>query len=149
MIHWNQIGHVLDRPSQLDLDEVPSSGGLYAPTIRHHNGTFYVINTLVNGKKQSGNFVVTATQPQGPWSEPYWLDADGIDPSLLFDDGKCWYVGTHLNEAGHYIGHTEIFLQELDLEKMKLVRRARFEIVNVKHKPHYQRFKQTHSEKSV
>jgi alpha-N-arabinofuranosidase len=98
------------------------SGGLYAPTIRHHNGTFYVINTLMDGKTKRGNFVVTATQPQGPWSEPYWLDADGIDPSLLFDDdGKCWYVGTHLNEAGFYKGHTEIFLQELDLSTMKLV----------------------------
>jgi len=121
LVHWHQIGHVLDRPSQLDLDEVRSSGGLYAPTIRHHNGTFYVINTLVDGKTKSGNFVVTATQPQGPWSEPHWLDADGIDPSLFFDnDGKCWYVGTRLNEAGHYTGHTEIFLQELDLENMRL-----------------------------
>jgi alpha-N-arabinofuranosidase len=81
-----------------------------------------VINTLVNGKTGRGNFVVTATQPQGPWSEPYWLESDGIDPSLFFDDdAKCWYVGTHLNEDGYYTGHTEIFLQELDLEKMKLV----------------------------
>jgi xylan 1,4-beta-xylosidase len=122
LIHWRQIGHVLDRPSQLDLDEVRPSGGLYAPTIRHHNGTFYVINTLVDGKTGRGNFIVTATQPQGPWSEPYWLDANGIDPSLLFDDdGKCWYVGTRLNEDGYYTEHTEIFLQELDLKKMKLV----------------------------
>jgi xylan 1,4-beta-xylosidase len=121
LIHWRQIGHVLDRASQLDLDEVRPSGGLYAPTIRQHNGTFYVINTLVDGKGRQGNFIVTATQPQGPWSEPYWLNADGIDPSLFFDDdGRCWYVGTHLNEEGHYKGHTEIFLQELDLESMQL-----------------------------
>lgn len=122
LVHWQQIGHVLDRPSQLELDAVRPSGGLYAPTIRYHNGTYYVINTLVDGKSRQGNFVVTATQPQGPWSEPYWLEADGIDPSLFFDeDGKCWYVGTHLNEAGHYKGHTEIFLQELNLEQMRLV----------------------------
>jgi xylan 1,4-beta-xylosidase len=125
LVHWEQIGHVLDRPSQLDLDEIRPSAGLYAPTIRHQNGTFYVINTLVDGKIKSGNFIVTATQPQGPWSEPHWLESDGIDPSLFFDeDGKCWYVGTHLNEEGHYQGHTEIFLQELDLEKMKLVGEA-------------------------
>ena len=123
LVHWHQIGHVLDRPSQLDLDEIRASGGLYAPTIRHHNGTFYVINTLVDGKRRSGNFIVTATQPQGPWSEPHWLeDADGIDPSLFFDeDGICWYVGTRLNEKGYYTGHTEIYLQEFDLENMKLV----------------------------
>jgi len=121
LVHWNQIGHVLDRPSQLDLDEIRPSAGLYAPTIRHHNRIFYVINTLVDGKTKSGNFIVTATQPQGPWSEPYWLDSAGIDPSLFFDDdGKCWYVGTHLNEEGHYKGHTEIFLQEIDLDKMQL-----------------------------
>jgi xylan 1,4-beta-xylosidase len=122
LVHWHQIGHVLDRPSQLDLDEIRASGGLYAPTIRHHNGTFYVINTLVDGKRRSGNFIVTATQPQGPWSEPYWLDeASGFDPSLFFDnDGRCWYVGTRLNEKGHYTGHTEIYLRELDLENMKL-----------------------------
>jgi xylan 1,4-beta-xylosidase len=123
LIHWNQIGHVLDRPSQLDLDEIRPSGGLYAPTIRYHNGTFYVINTLVDGKTRSGNFIVTATQPQGPWSEPYWLEeADGIDPSLFFDeDGKCWYVGTRLNEKGYYTGHTEIYLCEFDIKNMKFI----------------------------
>jgi len=126
LIHWNQIGHVLDRPSQLDLDEIRPSAGLYAPTIRHHEGTFYVINTLVDGKTRSGNFIVVAAQPQGPWSEPYWLeDADGIDPSLFFDeDGKAWYVGTRLNEKGYYTGHTEIYLRELDLENMNLVGEA-------------------------
>ncbi len=123
LTHWHQIGYVLDRPSQLDLDGIRPSGGLYAPTIRHHNGTFYVINTLVDGKRRSGNFIVTATRPQGPWSEPHWLeDADGIDPSLFFDeDGICWYVGTRLNEKGYYTGHTEIYLRELDLENMKFV----------------------------
>ena len=123
LIHWNQIGHVLDRPSQLDLDEIRPSGGLFAPTIRHHNGAFYVINTLVDGKTRNGNFIVTATRTQGPWSEPYWLEgADGIDPSLFFDDdGRCWYVGTCLNEEGFYTGHTEIYLQEFDLESMKLI----------------------------
>src|SRR5512137_1679850 len=85
LIHWRQIGHVLDRPSQLNLDGVRASGGLYAPTLRHHAGTFYVVNTLVDGLKERGNFIVTAADPAGPWSEPTWLnDAPGIDPSLLF-----------------------------------------------------------------
>jgi alpha-N-arabinofuranosidase len=96
---------------------------LYAPTIRHHTGIFYVINTLVDGKTKSGNFIVTATQPQGPWSEPYWLpDFGGYDPSLFFDDdGRVWYTANRLNEEGHYTGHTEIYLCELDLENMKLI----------------------------
>ena len=123
LVHWNQIGHVLDRPSQLDLDEIRPSGGLYAPTIRYHNGTFYLINTLVDGKQRSGNFIVTATQPQGPWSEPYWLeDADGFDPSLFFDDDeRVWFTANRLNEKGFYTGHTEIYLREIDIKNKKFV----------------------------
>jgi xylan 1,4-beta-xylosidase len=124
LVHWQQIGHVLDRPSQLPLDGVRPSGGLYAPTIRFHDGMFYVINTLVAGTKESGNFIVTATDPAGPWSEPYWLkDAPGIDPSLLFDDdGRVWYTGNRVPPQGEqYRGHREIWLQELDLQTMQLV----------------------------
>jgi alpha-N-arabinofuranosidase len=124
LVHWRQLGHVLDRPSQLPLDGVRPSGGLYAPTIRYHVGVFYVINTLVDGATRSGNFIVTATDPAGPWSEPYWLDdAAGIDPSLFFDaDGRAWYVGTRLKADSTFSqGQTEIWLQELDLTKMCLV----------------------------
>ena len=114
---------MLDRPSQLPLAEVRASGGLYAPTIRFSNGTFYVINTLMDGKDKSGNFIVTATDPAGPWSEPFWLEsALGIDPSLFFEeDGRAWYTGTRLKAKGDYEGHTEIWLQELDIESMRLV----------------------------
>lgn len=123
LVHWRQIGHVLDRPSQLPLDGIRFSRGLYAPTIRYSNGTFYVINTLVDGKTRSGNFIVTATDPAGPWSEPYWLDpAPGIDPSLFFDDdGRAWYVGNRIPADRHYEEHREIWLQELDVQSMRLV----------------------------
>ena len=123
LTHWTQIGHVLDRASQLDLDEIRPSGGLYAPTIRYHKGTFYVVNTLVDGKQRSGNFLVTATQPQGPWSEPHWLeDSDGFDPSLFFDDdGSVWFTANRLNEKGYYTGHTEIYLREIDVWNKKFV----------------------------
>jgi xylan 1,4-beta-xylosidase len=123
LVNWHQIGHVLDRPSQLDLDEIRPSGGLYAPTIRFSQGTFYVINTLVDGKRKSGNFIVTAIDPAGPWSEPYWLEgADGFDPSLFFDEnGRVWFTANRLNEKGFYTGHTEVYLRELDIENLKLV----------------------------
>ncbi len=123
LVHWRQIGHVLDRPAQLPLDGVRPSGGLYAPTIRFSQGVFYVINTLIDGQTRSGNFIVTATDPAGPWSEPHWLDpAPGFDPSLFFDDdGRVWYVGSVLAEEGHYKGHTNIWLQELDVRTMRLI----------------------------
>ena len=75
LVHWKQLGHVLTRPSQLPLAKARPSGGIYAPTIRHHDGTFYMITTNMDG---GGNFYVTAKDPAGPWSEPVWVrDAAG------------------------------------------------------------------------
>lgn len=120
LVNWKQIGHVLDRPSQLPLDGQQQSGGIFAPTIRYNNGIFYMITTNVG---HGGNFLVTATDPAGPWSDPYYLDAPGIDPSLFFDDdGKAYYIGTRpAPEGPKYFGNWEAWLQELDLNTMKLV----------------------------
>jgi xylan 1,4-beta-xylosidase len=97
LVHWRQVGNVLDRPSQLELPpDVPASGGIYAPTIRHHDGRFYLITTNVSGR---GNFIVTAERPEGPWSDPVWIDLPGIDPDLAWDeDGSCWcaFSGTQI-----------------------------------------------------
>jgi len=123
LVNWRQIGHVLDRPSQLNLDGIMPSRGLWAPTIRYHEGTFYVINTFVDNEKDCHNFIVTASDPAGPWSEPYWLEgAEGIDPSLLFDDdGRAWYTGNRTPPEGEeFPRHREIWLQELDLATMQL-----------------------------
>ena len=89
MIHWEQIGHCLTKPSQLKLDKSGASGGIYAPTIRYNNGTFYMITTNVSDK---GNFIVHTQDPAGEWSEPVWLKQGGIDPSLYFEGDKCYMV---------------------------------------------------------
>ena len=86
---WEQVGNVLDRGSQLQLDTAPSWGGIYASTIRYHDGVYYMITTNTT---RGGNFFVTATDPRGPWSDPVWLSQGGIDPSLLFEDGRCYLV---------------------------------------------------------
>lgn len=121
LVHWKQIGHVLDREEQLNLAGARHSGGIFAPTIRYHEGTFYMITTNVS---HGGNFIVTATNPAGPWSNPHYIKgAVGIDPSLFFDDdGKCYYTGTKdRREGSKYYGDNEIWTQELDLSTMKLV----------------------------
>ncbi|QYR19306.1 glycoside hydrolase family 43 protein [Paenibacillus sp. sptzw28] len=124
LVNWRQIGHVLDRPSQLNLDGTPTSRGIYAPTIRYNNGVFYMITTFVESATGARrNFYVTATEPAGAWSDPNWLnDAPGIDPSLLFDDdGKVYYTGNRVPPEGQqYPKHMEIWLQELDLEEKQL-----------------------------
>lgn len=91
LVTWNQVGHVLTRPSQLDLAGVPASGGIFAPTLRHHAGRFYVTGTNVSRR---GHFVVSAENPAGPWSEPVWVDQNGIDPSLFFEDGRCYFTSS-------------------------------------------------------
>ena len=48
LVSWEQVGHVVDRPGQLDYDGIESSGGLYAPTLRHHDGVFWLVCTLVD-----------------------------------------------------------------------------------------------------
>jgi xylan 1,4-beta-xylosidase len=92
LLHWRQIGHCLTRDSQLPLLSVRSSGGIYAPTIRHHNGRFYMVTTNVNG---GGNFYVFTDDPAGEWSEPVFVEQGGIDPSLFFDDdGTVYFTST-------------------------------------------------------
>jgi xylan 1,4-beta-xylosidase len=122
LVNWTQVGHAIDRPNQLDLSGVPSSGGLFAPTIRFHEGLFYLVCTLVHGTGAQGNFLVTAADAAGPWSDPTWLDVDGIDPSLLFDDdGRAWLCGTRLAEPGLWEGQTDVWLRELSLPGGTLV----------------------------
>ncbi len=113
LVHWKQVGHVIDRPSQLDFDGLGMSRGVFAPTIEYHDGTFYVVNTSVDA---GGNFIATAKDPAGPWSDPIWLKTiDGIDPSLFFDDGKVYLLNNDAPQGPPlYEGHRAIWMQELD-----------------------------------
>lgn len=120
LVHWEQIGNVMDRQSQIPLEGGRHSQGIFAPAIRYHEGIFYVICT---NETSGGNFIVTAKDPAGPWSEPAYLEgADGIDPTIFFDeDGKVYYIGTHpITEGRQYDGECHIWIQELDLEHMRL-----------------------------
>ncbi|HEV8217936.1 MAG TPA: glycosyl hydrolase 115 family protein, partial [Gemmatimonadaceae bacterium] len=121
LVHWKQIGHVLDRPTQLSVDNRGVSEGIYAPAISYHDGTFYLITTC---STCGGNFIVTATDPAGPWSEPIWLrDVDGIDPSLFFDDdGRAYIVNNGPPvEPPRYNGHRAIWFQEYDLRARRMI----------------------------
>ncbi|MDQ1294408.1 MAG: xylan 1,4-beta-xylosidase [Actinomycetota bacterium] len=118
LINWRLLGHVIDDPEALPLDGVRCSGGLYAPTIRHHAGRFHVVCTLVADTGPAGHFVVTATDPTGPWSAPAWLDGPGFDPSLLFDGDRAWLTATHEVDPVGAPGRTEIWLREYDAENL-------------------------------
>jgi xylan 1,4-beta-xylosidase len=131
LAHWKQIGHVLDRPSQLKLTDHWMSAGIYAPSISYHKGTFYLITTLIGS--EGGNFYVTAENPAGPWSDPNWLrEIEGIDPDFFFDeDGKVYIVNNGPVADGKplYNGHRALWLQEFDLKSQKIIGKS-VEIVN-------------------
>lgn len=102
LIHWEQIGNCLTRDSQVDLYAADPSSGISAPTIRYHEGVFYMVTTSISeirkphkqgeGEKVKRNFIVYTTDPAGEWSDPVWLDQGGIDPSLFFENGKCYFA---------------------------------------------------------
>jgi len=120
LVHWKLIGHVLNRPEQLNLDGQGVSRGIYAPAIRYHNGLFYVTSTLVD---IGGSFVATSKNPAGPWSNPAWLpEINGIDPSLFFDDDGTAYIiynSIPPDNKPLYDGHRTIRIREFDPESLR------------------------------
>lgn len=124
LVNWTQIGHVLDRPSQLKVQETGISAGIYAPDIKYnrHNDTFYMITTQFAG--DFGNMVVKTKDPLKGWSDPYKLKFEGIDPALFFDeDGKAYVVHNDAPDQGKelYQGHRVIKIWEYDLEKDQVI----------------------------
>ncbi len=118
LINWTQIGHVLTRESQLPLSKANSAGGIYAPTIRCHNGRFYMVTTNVS---EGGNFYVWTDDIHGAWSDPIYVEQGGIDPSLYFEDGKAYFMSNGTDE----FGKARIFQCEIDIETGKKLTESR------------------------
>lgn len=120
--NWKQIGNVISRPSQMNFLGERMTRGLFAPAIDYHDGTFYVTCTLID---RGGNFVATAKDPAGPWSDPTFLpEVRGIDPSLYFDDdGKTYivYNSDPPDNISLYDGHRTIRMYEFDKNNLKVI----------------------------
>jgi xylan 1,4-beta-xylosidase len=129
LVHWKQIGNIIDRPEQADFGTSRLSGGIYAPTLRYHDGTFYIICTNVSG---GGNFIVTAKNPAGPWSNPIVIPGvDGIDPDIFFDeDGKVYIThnGPPPNNISVHDGHRAIYMFEYDMANHKIASESKLVI---------------------
>lgn len=121
LVSWKQIGYAMDRPEQLQLLGAGVSRGLYAPTIRFYKGLYYIVCTQVD---RGGNFVITAKNPAGPWSNPVWLkNVDGIDPSLFFDEesNKAFIVYNSIppNNKSLWNGHRTIRMRSFDVNRLQ------------------------------
>jgi xylan 1,4-beta-xylosidase len=118
LVNWKQIGHVLDRESQLvNMKGQHTSGGIFAPAISYNpqNDTYYMITTNVG----MGNFFVKTKDPFGGWSDPIMLpDVGGIDPSFFFDDDGNAYIVNNDEPIGEpeYSGHRTIRIHQFDVE---------------------------------
>jgi len=120
--NWKQIGNVIDRPSQLDFMSERMTRGLFAPAISFYKGVYYVTCTDIDN---DGNFVVTATNPAGPWSDPVKIpQVRGIDPSLYFDSATDKAYIIYNSDAPEnkplYSGHRTIRMYAFDYKNLKV-----------------------------
>ncbi|KAJ1331981.1 xylan 1,4-beta-xylosidase [Microdochium nivale] len=128
LVQWRQIGNAINRPEQLSLELTETqlfpqkppatvlfaTGGLYAPTIRHHNGRFYIVCTNVirateTARDATRNFIVTCDDLwSDKWSDPVYFAFKGIDPSLYFEDDRAYICGSGGKGPGTTIDLVEI-----------------------------------------
>lgn len=124
--NWKLIGHPLTRTSQLNMTGNPDSGGVWAPCLSCHEGTYYLIYTDVKSHmgpfKDTHNYMVTASDIHGPWSEPIYLNSSGFDPSMFHEeDGTKWIVNMvwdHRKGKNHFGG---IVIQQYSQTEKRLV----------------------------
>jgi len=120
--NWKQIGNVISRTSQMDFLGERMTRGLFAPGISYYKGTYYLTCTDID---HEGNFVVTAKDPAGPWSNPIKIpQVKGIDPSIFFDENGKAYVVYNSDAPDYkplYSGHRTIKIYEIDPLTLKVV----------------------------
>lgn len=95
LIHWKIIGYAITNPEWARLDELEGGRGYWAPDISYYKGKFYICATYRlndTGMVYRKQMVVSSDKPEGPYSEPVFLDEDGIDPSIFTDDDGKRYM---------------------------------------------------------
>lgn len=124
LVNWTLINHVATRTGQFQMDGVPTAGGAWAPTIRFHDGTYYVAITDAMGR---GTLIFTTADPAGEWSDGLLTDVEGIDPDLAWDDkGNCYITFSGLILKGTELGkHLGIQQARIDLTTGKMLEAPR------------------------
>lgn len=122
LVNWRQIGNALDRPEQIDFSGRRGSQGIFAPDISYHDGRYYIITTCSTCVGDVDNFIITAANPAGPWSQPVTVKGlNGIDPSIFWEDGRAYVVHNDAPQGKpRYDGHRAIYFTELDPVTLQL-----------------------------
>ena len=111
---WDFAASVLDGKNGFSLENAKNSMGIYAPTIRYHKGTYYIVTTEKNGR---GNFITYSENIHGPWSKPSYLTETGIDPSIFFDDEWTLQVLEAYQTGGSCPGSNRWYYQKMLTKK--------------------------------
>lgn len=128
LVHWQLVGHALTRPTHLDLRGVSDHGGVWAPSLSHADGKFWLVYTNVRNTglgrpfKDIRIYLVTAERIAGPWSDPIELNSIGFDPSLFHDaDGRKWLVNMVWDYRAGRPRFGGIVVQQYDPASQRLV----------------------------
>lgn len=126
LVHWRPLGGVLTERRLLDLTGAADSAGVWAPDLSYVDGLFHVVYTDVSsfagGYWDSQNYLTTAADLAGPWSDPVPLHARGFDPSLFHDeDGTSWLLTMNTDWRTGRNRFSGIQIQQYDRAAGKLV----------------------------
>lgn len=122
--NWRFAASPLDSLDKLNMIGNADSGGIWAPALSYHDGLFWLLYTDVKAVnvpwKNGKNFLVTAENIAGPWSDPIPMDNGGFDPFLFHDDDKKYFVYRAWGPSHHSDPHNRIVLKEYDHQTRKL-----------------------------
>ncbi|MBR0366007.1 MAG: glycoside hydrolase family 43 protein, partial [Clostridia bacterium] len=117
LVNWKHISNAITRHTQLPLETARASAGVWAPTIRYNNGRFYITAPFMD----AGNFIIYTDDPYGEWSDPVWVDMDGIDPTILFDGDKMYYCANDFGSRIKLYKTEGVSVAEMDPETFEII----------------------------
>ncbi|WP_435258448.1 glycoside hydrolase family 43 protein [Thioclava sp. FR2] len=105
LVNWRLVSRPLNRAALLDMRGNPDSGGIWAPCLSHADGRFWLVYTdvkrLDGDFKDAHNYITTCETIDGQWTDPWYVNSSGFDPSLFHDDdGRKWFVNMRWNHRG-------------------------------------------------
>lgn len=128
MKNWELYTHVLTDDTKVDLKKLPSAKGIWAPCLTYceKEDLFYVVYGVMNSMNARyfdvDNYLVTARDIKGPWSEPIYLHSAGFDASILHDDdGKKYIVSLDWETRDGYEKPGLISMSEYDPIKKEMI----------------------------
>ena len=129
LVNWKLVARPLNRKSLLDMRGNPDSCGIWAPCLSHADGKFWLVYTDVKrydgNFKDAPNYITTCETIDGDWSDPWYVNNSGFDPSLYHgEDGRKYFMNMRWNYRGRGTGCNPknasfdgILLQEWSPEK--------------------------------